>query len=203
MLFEKKIKFYRFFLLSLLFIFTLRSSAYALNRKGQLGLSASGSFGFPVGDMNSLWEEAFGFTGSIDYFLKEKLDLGIYYNYLAFQGITPGQYALTTDLPQQKWHIYGIFSRYILNPEKQGSFYLKASASTNNFKSFSPDDSLIEKRTDQWGINGGVGYKYDLSKRIGFYGETLFNIVFAALTTREYVSLNLGATFYIGKSKEE
>lgn len=153
----------------------------AQDHKNKVALSLLGGLAIPAGNFASIdpgkgnAKTGYTFGGSLEYFLKEKISLGINFMYNSFDD---------KDFSSIKNRIvsYGLAGRYILNSHPEVDYYLRFGLGLAKFKI---EESDSTKSFDlKPAIAVGLGFSYKLSSSISLVGETVFNHV--VLKNAEY-----------------
>ncbi len=183
------------------------SPSWGLERKGMVGFGGTILTGLATGDFGSLVESGLGPGVNIEYFMTKSVAVGANFGYLLFQSPAVVQDSTLT----QEWRMlsYGLFGKYIFNPEKEFSFYGKGGAMLNSYQiryeRVSPpvpsDSSKIKDNTAQ--ISAGLGITFDYKERLGLFAEFLYNRLLIKNISVQFFNLNIGATFYFGGKKKK
>lgn len=170
-----------------------------------LGFGGTILTGLATGDFGSLVESGLGPGFNIEYFMNKSLALGANFGYLLFQSPAVIQDSTLT----QEWRLlsYGVFGKYIFNPDKEFSFYGKGGAMLNSYQikyervspPLPPDSFKIKDNTTQ--ICAGLGITFDYKDRLGFFAEFLYNRLLIKNISVQFFGLNIGATLYFGGRK--
>jgi len=162
------------------FIFSV-SLLPAQDHKSKVAISGLGGLAIPVGDFASpdpskgKAKTGYTFGGSLEYFLKEKVSLGLNFMYNTFddKDISSIKNRLTN---------YGLVGRYILNSHPEVDYYLRFGLGLAKFKI---EESDSTKSFDlKPAIAVGLGFSYKLSSSLSLIGEAIFNHV--VLKNAEY-----------------
>lgn len=193
----------------LVLIILLSSSplSWGLDRKGMVGFGGTILTGLATGDFGSLVESGLGPGVNIEYFMTKSVAVGANFGYLLFQSPAVVQDSSLT----QEWRMlsYGLFGKYIFNPDKEFSFYGKGGAMLNSYQikyervspSVPPDSSKIKDNTIQ--ISAGLGMTFDYKERLGLFAEFLYNRLLIKDISVQFFGLNIGGTLYFGGRKQK
>lgn len=183
------------------------SPSWCLDRQGMVGFSGTILTGLATGDFGSLVESGLGPGLNIEYFMNKSLAVGANFGYLLFQSPAVVQDSTLT----QEWRMlsYGLFGKYIFNPDKEFSFYGKGGAMLNSYQiryervapPVPSDSSKIKDNTAH--INAGVGITFDYKEKLGIFGEFLYNRLLIKNLSVQFFNLNIGATLYFGGRKQK
>ena len=153
----------------------------AQDHKNKVAVSLLGGLAVPAGDFASIdpgkGKAKTGYTlgGSVEYFFKEKISLGLNFMYNTFDD-------KDTSSIKNRIVSYGLVGRYILNTHPEVDYYLRFGLGLAKFKveSSGPARSYDLKPT----IVAGLGFSYKLSSSLSLIGEAVFNHV--VLKNAEY-----------------
>lgn len=181
-----------------------------------VGLGGTVLTGLPTGDFGALVESGLGPGVSLEYFVNKSAALGVNFGYLIFQ--SPGNVSqVLNDSGKLVWPItqewrmisYGIFGKYVFNPEKEFSFCGKGGFMGNSYRikyeRISPpvpsDSSKFDDNTAQ--ITAGLGINFDYKQSLGLFADFLYNrlLIRGKGISVQFFSLNIGATVYFGGRK--
>ncbi len=207
---------FKFSLMAMALFFTITSSGWGLERTHMIGMGGTILTGLPTGDFGSLVESGLGPGVNVEYFVNKSTALGINFGYLIFQ--SPGNVSQVLDSSgklvwpvTQEWKMvsYGVFGKYVFNPEKEFSFCGKVGFMGNsyriNYERIDPpvpsDSSKFEDNTAQ--ITAGLGVNFDYKERLGLFADFLYSRLLIKGVSVQFFSLNLGATVYFGGSKSK
>lgn len=155
----------------------------AQENKSKIAISGIGGLAIPVGDFASIdpskgnAKTGYSIGGSVEYFVKEKLSLGLNFMYNTFDD---------KDLKSTKNKLvnYGLVGRYILNSDPELPLYLRFGLGLAKFKR---EESDSTKSYDiKPALAGGLGFSYKLTTSLSMFGEAMFNHV--VLKNAEYSS---------------
>ena len=162
-----------FFIFIFCFIFS-GSILQAQDHKSKVAISGLAGVSFPVGNFASPdpskgnAKKGYTFGGSLEYFFKKKVSLGVNLMYSSFDD---------KDTSSMKNRIvsYGLVGRYILNTHPEVDYYLRFGLGLAKFKieGSSATRSYDLKPT----IAVGLGFSYKLSSSLSLLGETVYNQV--------------------------
>ena len=164
----------------LLLVFNLANLS-AQENKNKVAISGVGGLAIPVGDFASIdpgkgnAKTGYSLGGSVEYFVKEKISLGLNFMYNTFDD---------KDLNSIKNKLvnYGLVGRYILNSDPELQLYLRFGLGLAKFKR---EESDSTKSYDiKPALAGGLGFSYELTSSISMFGEAIFNHV--VLNNAEY-----------------
>lgn len=194
-------------LIIFLLLLSLNSSSWSLDRDGMVGFGGTILTGLATGDFGALVESGLGPGVNIEYFMNKSVAVGANFGYLLFQSPAVVQDSTLT----QEWRIlsYGLFGKYIFNPDKEFSFYGKGGAMLNSYQiryeRIAPpvpsDSSKIKDNTIQ--ISAGLGMTFDYKERLGLFAEFLYNRLLIKDISVQFFGLNIGATLYFGGRKQK
>lgn len=183
------------------------SPSWGLERKGMVGFGGTILTGLPTGDFGSLVEAGLGPGLNAEYFFTKSIAFGATFGYLLFQ--SPA--VIEAGALSQEWKMlsYGVFGKYIYNPEKEFTFYGKGGFMSNTYKikyervssTFSTDSSTVWKTTGQ--ISVGLGLNFDYKERVALFADFLYNRLFIKDVSVQFFNLNIGATLYFGGKKKK
>ncbi|EQB63252.1 MAG: hypothetical protein RBG1_1C00001G0831 [candidate division Zixibacteria bacterium RBG-1] len=192
-------------LIIFLLLLSLNSSSWSLDRDGMVGFGGTILTGLATGDFGSLVESGLGPGVNIEYFMNKSVAVGANFGYLLFQSPAVIQDSTLT----QEWRMlsYGVFGKYIFNPDKEFSFYGKGGAMLNSYQikyervsqPVASDSSKIKDNTAQ--ISAGLGITFDYKERLGLFAEFLYNRLLIKNLSVQFFGLNIGATLYFGGRK--
>ena len=192
-------------LIIFLLLLSLNSSSWSLDRDGMVGFGGAILTGLATGDFGSLVESGLGPGVNIEYFMNKSVAVGANFGYLLFQSPAVIQDSTLT----QEWRMlsYGVFGKYIFNPDKEFSFYGKGGAMLNSYQikyervsqPVASDSSKIKDNTAQ--ISAGLGITFDYKERLGLFAEFLYNRLLIKNLSVQFFGLNIGATLYFGGRK--
>jgi len=191
------------------------SPSWGLERKGMVGFGGTILTGLATGDFGALVESGLGPGVNIEYFMTKSLAVGANFGYLLFQSPSKVSQIYNDTTSQLEWPItqewrmisYGVFAKYVFNPEKVFSFYGKGGFMGNNYKikkeRISPplpsDSSEVKDNTTQ--ISAGLGMTFDYKEKVGIFAEFLYNRLLIKNLSVQFFGLNIGATLYFGGRK--
>jgi len=172
-----------------------------------IGVSGSILTGLATGDFGSLVESGLGAGVNLEYFMNKNLVLGASFGYLLFQ--SPAVVDESTLAQEWRMLSYGVFGKYVFNPNKEFSFYGKGGAVLNSYQikyeRFTPpvpsDSSKLKDNTTQ--LNAGLGISFDYKERVGIFAEFLYNRLLIKDLSVQFFGLNIGATLYWGGRKQK
>lgn len=153
----------------------------AQDHKNKVAVSLLGGLAVPAGNFASInsgkGNAKTGYTlgGSVEYFFKEKVSLGINFMYNSFDD---------KDASSIKNRIvsYGLVGRYILNSHPEVDYYLRFGLGLAKFKI---EESDSTKSYDlKPAVAAGLGFSYELTSSLSLFGEAIFNHV--VLENAEY-----------------
>ena len=192
-------------LIIFLLLLSLDSSSWGLDRDGMVGFGGTILAGLATGDFGALVESGLGPGVNIEYFMNKSVAVGANFGYLLFQSPAVIQDSTLT----QEWRMlsYGVFGKYIFNPDKEFSFYGKGGAMLNSYQikyervsqPVASDSSKIKDNTAQ--ISAGLGITFDYKERLGLFAEFLYNRLLIKNLSVQFFGLNIGATLYFGGRK--
>ncbi len=155
----------------------------AQENKGKIAISGVGGLAIPVGDFASIdpgkgnAKTGYSFGGSAEYFLKEKLSLGLNIMYNTFDD-------KDANSIKNRLVNYGLSGRYIMNSDPELQLYLRFGLGLAQFKIEKPNST--QSYDTKPAVAGGLGFSYELSSSLHMFGEAIFNHV--VLKNAEYSS---------------
>ncbi len=153
----------------------------AQENKNKVAISGIGGLAIPVGDFASIdpgkgnAKKGYSLGGSVEYFVKEKISLGLNVMYNTFDD-------KNSSSIKNRLVSYGLVGRYILNSDPELPLYLRFGLGLAKFKR---EESDSTKSYDiKPALAGGLGFSYELTSSISMFGEAIFNHV--VLNNAEY-----------------
>ena len=146
----------------------------AQDHKNKVAVSVLGGLAIPAGNFTSIdpgkgnAKTGYTFGGSLEYFVKEKISLGLNFMYNSFDD-------KDTSSIKNRIVSYGLVGRYILNSHPEVDYYLRFGLGLAKFtiEGSGPTRSYDLKTT----IAVGLGFSYKVSSSLSLLGETVYNQV--------------------------
>lgn len=165
----------------ILLLFFSAVNLFAQENKNKIAISGIGGLAIPMGDFASInpgkgnAKTGYSIGGSVEYFVKEKLSLGLNFMYNTFDD---------KDLKNTKNKLvnYGLVGRYILNSDPELPLYLRFGLGLAKFKREESDSTKSYDIKPALAV--GLGFSYKLTSSLSMFGEAIFNHV--VLKNAEY-----------------